>query len=55
MHHALPAVSALGLTKRYGDLVAVSGDPLTDVSRLAHVDFVMKGGEVVRDARSGTH
>lgn len=40
-------------TGRYGDLVAVSGDPLTDVSRLAHVDFVMKGGEVVKEMRSG--
>ena len=38
---------------RYGDLIAVSGDPLTDVSRLAHVDFVMKGGEVVKDVRIG--
>ena len=38
-------------TGRYGDLIAVSGDPLTDVSRLTHVDFVMKGGEVVKDAR----
>ena len=38
-------------TGRYGDLIAVSGDPLTDVSRLTHVDFVMKGGEVVKGAR----
>ena len=36
-------------TGRFGDLVAVSGDPLTDVSKLAHVDFVMKGGEVVKE------
>ena len=32
----------------WGDLVAVSGDPLTDVSRLEHVQAVMKGGNLVR-------
>ena len=32
----------------YADLVAVSGDPLQDVSRLEHVDFVMKGGVVAK-------
>jgi imidazolonepropionase-like amidohydrolase len=36
---------------RYGDLIAVKGDPLTDVSQLERVDFVMKGGEVVKAAR----
>jgi imidazolonepropionase-like amidohydrolase len=30
----------------FADLVAVEGDPLTDVGRLQHVSFVMKGGEV---------
>ena len=35
-------------TGRYGDLVGVSGDPLTDVVRLQKVDFVMKGGAVVK-------
>jgi imidazolonepropionase-like amidohydrolase len=33
---------------RYGDLIAVAGDPLTDVARLQSVAFVMKGGEVVK-------
>ena len=33
---------------RYGDLVGVSGDPLADVARLQSVDFVMKGGTVVK-------
>jgi imidazolonepropionase-like amidohydrolase len=35
-------------TGRYGDLIAVEGDPLADVSRLQSVAFVMKGGEVVK-------
>ena len=33
---------------RYGDMVAVDGDPLQDVRVLEHPAFVMKGGEVVR-------
>jgi imidazolonepropionase-like amidohydrolase len=33
---------------RYGDLIAVAGDPLTDIARLQSVAFVMKGGEVVK-------
>jgi len=33
---------------RYGDLIAVAGDPLADVSRLQSVAFVMKGGEVIK-------
>ncbi len=33
---------------RYGDLIAVDGDPLSDVRVLEHVPFVMKGGEVVK-------
>ena len=32
----------------FADLVAVPGDPLQDVAVLSKVDFVMKGGEVVR-------
>ncbi len=30
----------------YADLIAVSGDPIKDVSQLEHVAFVMKGGAV---------
>jgi imidazolonepropionase-like amidohydrolase len=33
---------------RFADLVAVKGNPMQDVSLLERVDFVMKGGEVVR-------
>jgi len=32
----------------FADLVAVSGDPLADVSVLSRIDWVMKAGEVVR-------
>jgi imidazolonepropionase-like amidohydrolase len=50
------AAELLGMVGRAGviapgawaDLVAVSGDPLKDVSVLSRIDFVMKNGEVVR-------
>ena len=32
----------------FADLVAMPGDPLASVSALQSIDFVMKGGEVVR-------
>jgi imidazolonepropionase-like amidohydrolase len=35
---------------RYADLIAVDGDPVADVTTLEDVDFVMKGGAVVKDA-----
>lgn len=38
-------------TGRYGDLIAVAGDPTADVTLLANVPFVMKGGDIVKDAR----
>jgi imidazolonepropionase-like amidohydrolase len=34
---------------KYADIIAVSGDPLTDITELERVKFVMKGGEVVRN------
>jgi len=33
---------------RLADVIAVEGDPLSDVTVLEHVRFVMKGGEVVK-------
>jgi len=40
----------------YADLIAVDGDPLTDITVLQHVKFVMKGGTVVvKDGASSTH
>lgn len=36
---------------RHGDPIAVTGDPLNDMSVLEHVDFVMNGGEVEKANR----
>ncbi len=35
---------------KLADIIAVAGDPLVDVTQLEHVQFVMKGGEVVKNA-----
>ncbi|HEY1249953.1 MAG TPA: amidohydrolase family protein [Thermoanaerobaculia bacterium] len=50
------AAEALGLSGQvgvlakgaYADVVAVAGDPLQDVTALERIDFVMKGGQVVK-------
>lgn len=34
---------------RYADIVAVAGDPLTDIKQMMHVTFVMKGGVVYKE------
>ncbi|WP_010219148.1 Xaa-Pro dipeptidase [Sphingomonas sp. PAMC 26621] len=38
---------------RYGDLIAVDGDPLADIRTLERPSFVMKGGTVVRGGSAG--
>ena len=38
---------------KFADIVAVAGDPLKDVNVLEKVDFVMKGGNVVRKPSAG--
>jgi imidazolonepropionase-like amidohydrolase len=40
---------------KYADIIAVQSDPMADVRALEHVDFVMKGGVVYKDARRGEH
>jgi imidazolonepropionase-like amidohydrolase len=35
---------------KFADIIAVSGDPLADVTELERVQFVMKGGEVVKNS-----
>jgi imidazolonepropionase-like amidohydrolase len=34
---------------KYADLIAVSGDPLQDISEMQRVKFVMKGGDVIKN------
>jgi imidazolonepropionase-like amidohydrolase len=39
---------------KYADIIAVSGDPLQDITEMQRVKFVMKGGEVIKnDLASG--
>jgi len=34
---------------KFADLIAVSGDPLKDMTEMQRVKFVMKGGDVIRN------
>lgn len=53
------SAESLGLGDRVGsiapgyeaDLIAVNGDPLTDIRALEHVALVMKGGTIVKETR----
>jgi imidazolonepropionase-like amidohydrolase len=40
---------------KYADIVAVDGDPLTDITVMSHVMFVMKGGQVIRNSFQEDH
>jgi imidazolonepropionase-like amidohydrolase len=35
-------------TGKYADIVAMSDDPLADISALQRIKFVMKGGKIIR-------
>lgn len=35
---------------KFADIVALKGDPLSDISLLQKIDFVMKGGEIVKSS-----
>ena len=34
---------------KFGDVIAVAGNPLTDVSEMQRIKFVMKGGVVMKN------
>ncbi len=53
----ISAADLLGRTKKsgsievgkYADLIAVTNDPLKDITTLEHIPFIMKGGEVYKN------
>jgi imidazolonepropionase-like amidohydrolase len=42
-------------TGKFADLIAVAGDPITDISEVERVQFVMKGGQVIRNDFQENH
>jgi imidazolonepropionase-like amidohydrolase len=40
--------------KKFGDVVAIDGDPLQRLADIQNVKFVMKGGRVVRNDLQGS-
>jgi imidazolonepropionase-like amidohydrolase len=40
---------------KFADIIAVSGDPLQDITEMQRVKFVMKGGAVVRNDLNGSN
>ncbi len=38
---------------KFADIIAVSGDPLQDITEMQRVKFVMKGGDVIRNDLTG--
>ena len=51
--HLLHVDDRLGTLEagKWADVIAVPGDPVSDISRLEHVAYVMKGGVAVRSPR----
>lgn len=39
---------------KLADIIAIDGNPLSDIEQLKHVSFVMKGGIVVKDEHKVT-
>jgi imidazolonepropionase-like amidohydrolase len=40
-------------TGKYADIIAVSGDPLQDITIMQNIGFVMKGGTIYKDKLTG--
>jgi imidazolonepropionase-like amidohydrolase len=36
---------------KFADVIAVSGDPLADITKMENVVFVMKGGEIIKNMK----